>query len=66
MQIDYDFWNDINIKEDLLEETYAPTYNGRNVSNERKKKNVFIYIYSSIINFINKIQTYKNKMENFF
>lgn len=55
--IDYDFWNDLNIEKDIeIEEGSAP-YKRRSLTSTiiERVKNVFIYIYSFIDNFINKI-----------
>lgn len=52
LNLDNEFWYDFNIKKDLIK--------------ERKKQNVFIYIYRYINNIIDKISPHKDKMENFF
>lgn len=56
MQIDKDFWNDLDIKKDLIEECIAP-YECRSihVSIIERIKYVIIRFNSCFNNFINKI-----------
>lgn len=54
--IDKDFWNDLDIEKDLIEECMAP-YRRRSLHESiiERIKNVLIYFNSCINNFINKI-----------